>query len=138
MLSPLSKSSLKKKLLQNNSTVTIFFYLTNSARDEVDNLKHVFQQYNIHLERFKETTTDDFYKNANFVAWTNHPLSLQDITSISQILVSKVLLIAFFYKQQVCTFSRIKTIQKSLILSESISTKAPFNSCWLSFSNFLF
>ena len=68
MLSTWSKPSLKKKLMKNNSTLAIFFYLTNSARDEVDNLKHVFQQYHMHLERFKETASADFYKNANFVA----------------------------------------------------------------------
>jgi hypothetical protein len=136
MLSTWSKPSLKKKLMKNNSTLAIFFYLTNSARDEVDNLKHVFQQYHMHLERFKETASADFYKNANFVAWTNHSLSLQDITIINQILIGKVILIAFFYKRQVWTLSRIKTLQKSSNLSELNSTKASFTSCWLSFRNF--
>jgi hypothetical protein len=64
-------------------------------------LKHVFQQYNIQLERFEETASVFFYKNANFVAWTNHSLSLQDILKINQILIAKVIIIAFFYKGQV-------------------------------------
>ena len=138
MLNIWNKSSSKKKIMQHNSNLRIFFYLTNSTRDEVDNLKHVFQQYNIQLKRFEETASVFFYKNANFVAWTNHSLSLQDILKINQILIAKVIIIAFFYKGQVWSSSRLKTLQKNSNLSELTATKTSLNFCCLSFKKFFF
>ena len=68
MLNKFGQSNLKKNFHTENSALLIFFYLTNNTREEVDNLRHLFQQYDIHLERFKGSVFDDSYQNANFVA----------------------------------------------------------------------
>ena len=85
-------------------SLIIFFYFTTTYSEAGEKLMPFFQKYNLILERRKGKRnnffTKDipfFYKNANFVARSQEPLSQKDCLFISQFLVSQTNVLAFFY-----------------------------------------
>ena len=75
MFIPLSQSKVTNQNSSKNASFIILFSLTTNDRDEIDQLKHVFQQYHMSFQRFTARNQNDFSQilprlsqNANLIA----------------------------------------------------------------------
>ena len=154
MLIPLSSKSLSqvlsplnatKQTLSKETALIILFSLTTNDREEINKLRQVFQQYEMQFMRFTTRKKNDlspivarFSQNTNFVAWTDKPMSVENRNVLSQILISKVILTAFFYEGQIWPLSRLKKIQKQKVSLQNDYKFLPLNFFWSSLQNLSF
>ena len=101
----------QQNFLQQPHFLMIFFYLTNSKRDDLELIIAFLQKYNIQfikLENKKESQIIRFLgTNVNYVAYCLESISPVQFKDIAQYLSSKVLVVAFFHTNSICQLSRI-------------------------------
>ena len=140
MLTTLNKVNLEKKYVPDISSLAVFFYVTNNHQYEIDKLISSLQAQHLNFKRLKIKASREFfksfpgfYKNANFIAWSSKPVSEKDFLILSQIFISKVIVIAFFYKGQIWSVSRVeKTSQNFLKTKNDLKRKNyTFNVLWM-------
>ena len=109
----MSKISLKKQLslvpglshLNHKGSLKIFFYLTHTQGNKIEYLSHFLQKYNLKLgfltkeKRFYVSRY--FQRNANFIAQSTQFVSQSDFAAISGFLSSQVIIVSFFYQDQI-------------------------------------
>jgi hypothetical protein len=103
-----------KDSLLNGSFLTIFFYFPPKRREKLENLIQFFQQHNITVERIQNKKSlgslSEVVKSANFIAQSCHSLSKSEFEYLSQFLISNVIVVAFFYQQQICSVLRLQKL----------------------------
>ena|ERR1700712_3983771 len=88
-----------------SSFLKIFFYLTITQREKIEDLFNFLQKYNLKLgfltkeKRFY--LSHYFQGNANFIAQSTQSISQSDFATISYFLSSQVIVISFFYQNQI-------------------------------------
>ena len=126
MFSKNLKISSHKNFEQKNSPyfLIIFFYLTNSKRDNLELIIGFLQKYNIRFIKFENKKGSKMMQflgmNVNYVAYCPaqegaEPISPAQFKDISQYLSSKVLVVAFFHTNYICDLSRINVPFSSTI-----------------------
>ena len=167
--SRMSKMSHKKQLSwestldhlnHEGSFLKIFFYLTQTQRKKIEYLFHFLQKYKLKLgfltkeKRFH--LSHYFQGNANFIAQSIQPISQSDFATISFFLSSQVIIVSFFYQDQIWTVSRFlkwhKTLSQSFLVEQEFkqvkvcetnvylikSKRNQFLRLWLFFNQMIF
>jgi hypothetical protein len=111
------------------SFLTVFFYLPQNQRENVENLIQFLQKHHMNFGRIQNETywgpLHQVVKNANFVAQSYQPLSKVEFEFLSQFFVSKVILVAFFYKNQIWNVSRLQKITTSALFLQPSAESSP-------------
>ena len=110
----MSTISLKKQVILDsplyhssceNFYLKIFIYLTRIKRDKIEHLLPFLQKYKL---KFGFITKDKrfyfshyFQGNANFIIQSTQPISPSDFVTISCFLSSEVIIVSFFYQNQI-------------------------------------
>ena len=87
------------------SSLTILFYLTSSKREELNGLIQFLQKHRIHLRRLRTKESlnvpTDFQRAANYIAESQNAISFIQFEAISQFVLSKVIVVVFYYQNQI-------------------------------------
>ena len=90
--------------------LTIFFYLPNRKGENIEMLFHVFQQYNIRVEKVQKKKSfipllinplNNIIESATFVATSSHVISKREFEYLSHFVMANVIVLAFFYQNHI-------------------------------------
>jgi hypothetical protein len=83
----------------------MFFYLTDAEYNGLEHITEFLQKHKMVLRRLRKekysTVLNTFHKNANFVAKSCKPVSQAEFEVVNQFFVSNVIVVTFFYHNQI-------------------------------------
>ena len=128
----MSNSNLTKSNIRLSSFLTVFFYIPQKKNIDMVNIIQFLQRYEISFKRFNNKNCDKFLhfvqNNANYIAESKNPILTENFEVINRFLSSKLIVVAFFYRNQFLNKLRYK---KDFILQ-------PFENIWTQFNKILF
>jgi hypothetical protein len=109
-----------EQLNQGNSCLKFFCYLTQTQRAKIEYLFHFLQKYKLKLEFLTKEKrfhmSHAFQVNANFIVQSTQPISQSDFIAICSFLSLHIIIVSFYYQNQIWTVSRFLKWHKVLLL----------------------
>lgn len=104
---------MKNIQIQTNKNLKTYFYLTHVKREQIGPLIQFLQKFKLNFRRIKNekqtgSASSFLRQNANFMAQSSKPISLEEFQMLSQFLNAQTIVVGFEYGNTILNMPRTK------------------------------